>query len=226
MSNGINNVTFNAQPTPVAKNERKNRILPALATDIGIGGVTGGLIGLTSRPWQQNGQLTDEFVGTVMNDIADKLIPDAPKDINLGKYFGLNIKEGMSKEALIDVIEKNAEAFGYKDIDKTELRKVLENEFKEAGAVDDFIKNVESTKKIGKDAVTKAFSDVKKGTLRQIENATEDQKSIQKFLKDTIKKMKTSAALSWAVIGAIAMAGTGLIVNLIARKAQAKKNVQ
>lgn len=226
MSNGINNVTFNAQPTPVAKNERKNRILPALATDLGIGGVTGGLIGLTSKPWQQNGQLTDEFVGTIMNDIADKLIPDAPNDINLGKFFSLNIKEGMSKEALMDVIEKNAETFGYKDIDKTELRKVLENEFKEAGAVDDFIKNVESTKKIGKDAVTKAFSDVKKGTLRQIENATEDQKSIQKFLKDAIKKMKTNAALSWAVIGAVAMAGTGLIVNLIARKAQAKKNVQ
>ena len=38
--------------------------------------------------------------------------------------------------------------------------------------------------------------------------------------------MKTNAALSWAVIGAVAMAGTGLIVNLIARKAQAKKNVQ
>lgn len=226
MSNGINNVTFNAQPTPVAKNERKNRILPAFATDIAIGGVTGGLIGLTSRPWQQNGQLTDEFVGSIINDIADKLVPDAPRDINLGKFFSLNIPKDISKEALIDLIEKNAETFGYKDIDKTKLRKVLENEFKEASAVDDFIKDFESTKKIGKDTVTKAFSDVKKGTLRQIENATEDQKNIQKFLKDTIKKMKINSALSWAVIGAVAMAGSGLIVNLFARRAQAKKNAQ
>ena len=167
MQNGINVVSFKSQPAPVTQKEKKGNALSRFAVDLGIGGVAGGIIGYTAKPWQQDGKLTDEFVGSVVDNLMDnikKQDPTQEKVCDLSKkIFKLDLKKGMSEEALIDVIEKNAEIFDLGNVEKSELRKKISEENKTSGSMDEFIEFYTNEKNKIKEVVTDIFSDVKKG---------------------------------------------------------------
>ena len=234
MQNGINVVSFKSQPAPVTQKEKKGNALSRFAVDLGIGGVAGGIIGYTARPWQQDGKLTDEFVGSV-GSVVDNLMdnikkqdPTQEKVCDLSKkIFKLDLKKGMSEEALIDVIEKNAEIFDMGNVEKSELRKKISEEIKKSGSMDDFIEFYTNEKNRIKEMVTNIFSDVKKGKLKSLpENADQASKDACKYLDDAIKGLKKSSAAKCAVIGAAAMAISGLITDLAIKKAIAKKEAK
>lgn len=231
MQNGINVVSFKSQPDPVTQKEKKGNALSRFAVDLGIGGVAGGIIGYTARPWQQDGKLTDEFVGSVVDNLLDnikKQVPTEEKVCDLSKkIFKLDLKKGMSEEALIDVIEKNAEIFDMGNVEKSELRKKISEEIKKSGSVDDFIEKYFILMRKIKKIVTNFFSDVKKGKLKSLpENADQARKDACKYLDDAIKGLKKSSAAKCAVIGAAAMAISGLITDLAIKKAIAKKEAK
>lgn len=233
MEAGINSIAFGAQQaTQVAKKENKNSAFPTLVMDLGLGALAGGIVGNTSRPWQLNGQITDEFVSTFAENVKDlesvKKKPDTVKYFDEIKgLFNLNLRKGMSEEALIELLEKQPGLLNLENIEKSDLKNKIKEEIQKAGGAEKFVDEKLQRKSDLKGIMTDFFADVKKGKLKSLDKEAElVQKESYGVLEKQLKNMRRASIAKWAAIGAVAMAVSGALTDSLMRKNKAKKQSQ
>lgn len=228
MGSGINNITFNAKPAPEIRQDKKNNRLSTLAMDLGLGAVAGGLIGYTSKPWQVNGQLTDEFIGSVMEDLIDLKIKKEPESKELWEVaktlLKLDVKNGLSEEAMLEVLEKNADVLNLENVKNPLLRDNLKEEMKNIEGFNDIIEAFSEKMNKLKESIVANFSDIKKGELKPLgEKSVTAKTDAYNILENKIKSIKKGSAIRWAIVGSLAMAVGGFLTDLIMNKVNSKK---
>lgn len=208
-------MTFSNQYVGVQE-KTNDKSIQLAAGGIGLGAVGGTASGyFLAKPWMKNGRFSDQFIKTSFDKIADINLKHGSRSKDAYNYAKEGLKfaftPNLTKENYIEFCKKFSKELHIEKLSEKDLADFVEAKIKVHGSIEVIQKIM-----IGSldNSLSTEFSNVKKGILKPLENASDETKEIRSMLKESISKMKRNAAIKWGVIGAALLGLTGLIIGM------------
>lgn len=189
-------------------------------TGAGVGAIGGATAGyFLAKPWQKDGKLSNKFIKKSFDKIADinlKYGTYSEEEIKKAKCICKFIfKQNQTEKTYLKFCKQNLKALNLEKFTNSELEEFVKLKIKTHGSVDNICKN--AIKEL-EDYLLDIFSNVKKGSVKPLDNANNETIEIRKMIKKSLNKMKRNTALKWGLIGAGALGALGFCIDFITKK--------